>query len=384
MKKLFTRRTVLSVAAIAATALTLTACDLAPTTIKIGLAQPLSGDLAALGNDMRNGLQLAVNEVNKKGFKVAGKSVKFEIVAMDDKGSSEEAKKIAQLMVDSGAVAVIGHLTSDASIQAAPIYAQKNIAQLAISTNPKFTELGLPTTFRLVANDNLQARAVGSYAINRITRNKFAIVDDGSTYGKSLANSVASILEGKKTIALRQSFDEKTKDFAALAAQIKADGIEVVVSTLSDFQVIALITELEKIDYSKQINILGTDALKTAGMVEHAGKVKNMIATSPVLDVNEFPNGRNFASEYLVAFKTAPVYASHYSYDAMYILAAAIKKADSADPAKITQTLRSLEGFAPITGAMRWTDKGEQREGTVSLYTVRGTQWESVERSKTW
>lgn len=384
MRNTHTSRRAASLAILAVAVVCLSACDNTPQTIKIGVAQPLTGDLAGLGTDMQNGVQLAIQELHKKDFKVAGKSVKFEVVAMDDKADPEEAKKVAQLLVAAEIVAVIGHLTSGASIQAAPIYAQKSIAQLAISTNPQFTELGLATTFRLVANDNLQARAVGSYAANSITRNKFAIVDDGSAYGKGLANAAATLLEGKKTITLRQSFDTKTKDFNALASKIKEDGVEVIVSTLSDFQVIALITALEALGYNKQVTILGTDSLKTAGMIPYANKVEAMFITSPVLDVNEFASGGNFAGEYQVAYKKAPVYGSHYTYDAMHMIAEAIKKADSVEPAKITQALRNLDGYAPITGSMRWTDTGEQREGVVGIYTVRGTQWESIKRSKTW
>jgi branched-chain amino acid transport system substrate-binding protein len=377
------RATVLAALAVTTT-LALTGCTRAPEIIKIGVAQPLSGDLAGLGKDMLYGVQLAVDEINKQGFKIGGNPAQFEVVALDDKGQTEEAKKIAQQLVDAGVVAVVGHLNSDASIQAAPIYAKRGVAQLAISTNPQFTELGHATTLRLVANDNLQARAVGSYGATQMVKTKFAVVDDGTVYGKGLANDSAKLLEGRKTVVIRQSFDDKTKEFTALAAKIQADGVEVVLTTLGDFQVIALISALEKIGYSKQVSILGTDTIKTAEMIQYAGKVASMYATSPVLDVNELPGGAAFLTRYTSTYKTAPAYGSHYSYDAAYILLAAIKQSGSAEPAKITETLHSMNGFAPVTGAMRWTDKGEQRQGMVGVYTVRGAQWESVARSDKW
>lgn len=378
------RRSAITSAVIALASITLAGCDRTPDTIKIGVAQPLSGGLAALGKDLANGVQLAVDELNKEGFKLNGKAVKLELVIMDDKANAEEGVKVAKQLVDAGVIAVIGHLNSGVSIPAAPIYAAKGIAQLAISSNPKFTQLGHPTTLRLVANDELQARAVGSFAGSQITGTKFAVIDDGTPYGKGLADAAAEKIKAKKTIALRQSFDDKTKDFAALAAKLKTDGIEVVVSTLNDFQVVALIDELVKVEYNKQITILGTDTLKTTDMIKETGKVGAFYATSIVLEASEFAGGRKFLEAYQAAFKIPPAYGGHYTYDATYILASAIKRANSADPAKVTEVLRKIDGFAPVTGSMKWDDKGEQRYGVVSVYKVNGGRWESIIRSDNW
>ncbi len=380
----FSRRSAISVAVLTLASIALVGCDRTPDTIKIGVAQPLTGGLAALGKDLTNGVQLAINELNKEGFKLNGKLVTLEMVAMDDKANPQEGVKVAQLLVDAGVVAVVGHLNSGVSIPAAPIYAAKGIAQLAISSNPKFTELGHTTALRLVANDELQARAVGSFASSQIQGTKFAVIDDGTPYGKGLADAAAGKLKDKKTISLRQSFDDKTTDFTALAAKLKADGIEVVVSTLNDFQIVALIENLTKIEYNKQITILGTDTLKTTDMIKETGKVGAFYATSIVLEASEFSGGKAFLDAYQAAFKIPPAYGGHYTYDATYILAAAIRRAKSADPAKVSETLRKMDGFAPVTGSMKWTDKGEQRYGVVSVYKVSGGRWESIMRSDSW
>lgn len=378
------RYTATIVGAIAALSITLAGCDRTPDTIKIGVAQPLTGDLAALGKDLTNGVQLAISELNKEGFKLNGKLVTLEMVAMDDKANPEEGVRVAKQLVEAGVIAVVGHLNSGVSIPAAPVYAAKGIAQLAVSSNPRFTQLGYATTLRLVANDDLQARAVGSFAGSQIGGSKFAVIDDGTPYGKGLADAAAEKIKTKKTIALRQSFDDKTKDFTALAAKLKADSIEVVVSTLNDFQVVALIDNLVKIDYNKQITILGTDTLKTADMIKETGKVGAFYVTSIMLEANEFAGGSKFLEAYQTAFKIPPAYGGHYTYDATYILASAIKRAQSADPTKVSEVLRKIDGFAPVTGSMKWDDKGEQRYGVVSVYKVNGGRWESIIRSDNW
>jgi branched-chain amino acid transport system substrate-binding protein len=379
-----TRRSAISAAVMALASITLAGCDRTPNTIKIGVAGPMTGGLAALGKDLANGVQLAITELNKEGFKLNGKTVTLEMVVVDDKADPEEGKKVAQQLVDAGVVAVVGHLNSGVSIPAAPIYAAKNIAQLAISSNPKFTQLGFSTALRIVANDELQARAIGSFAASQLDSTKFAVIDEGTAYGKGLADAAASKLNGKKTITVRQSFDDKTKDFAALAAKLKAEGVQVVVSTLNDFQVVALIDALVKVDYNKQITILGTDTIKTTDMIKETGKVGAFYATSNVLEASEFSGGRAFLEAYQATFKIAPAYGGHYTYDATHVLAAAIRRAKSADPATITETLRKMDGFAPVTGSMKWNDKGEQRYGVVSVYKVNGGRWESIMRSDSW
>lgn len=382
----FRRRSAISVMALGAISATLflAGCDRVPDTIRIGVAQPLSGGIAALGQDLHNGVKLAVDELNKEGFKIKGKPVTIEIVVVDDRSDAAAGKAAAQQLVDAGVVAVIGHLNSGVSIEAAPVYGEKNIAQLAISTNPKFTQLELPTTFRLVANDTLQAKAIGAFAANQLNAAKFAVVDDGTAYGKGLADgAVAQLKAAKKEVVVRQSFDDKTTAFDDLAGKLKAGNVEVVVTTLNDFQVLALLEALKKIDHT-QLSILGGDTIKTTAMLKGAGIVKGLYATSPILDAKEFVTGSRFLEKYRAAYKLDPAYGGHYTYDAMHVLAGAIKRANSADPKKITETLRTLDGYAPVTGSMKWDATGEQRYGVVGVYSARAGNWDMLIRSDRW
>ena len=89
----------------------LVGCSNIPDTIKIGVAQPLSGPLAALGQDLLNGVNLAVSELNKNNFSIDGKRVTLEVVAVDDRADSATGKTVAQQLVDAGVVAVRPTLT---------------------------------------------------------------------------------------------------------------------------------------------------------------------------------------------------------------------------------------------------------------------------------
>jgi len=362
----------------------LSACDRTPDTIKIGVAQPLTGKRAERGQELLNGVNLAVANLNKEGFKIKGKVVKIEVVALDDKADVATGKLVAKQLVDAGVVAVIGHLLSGVSIAAAPVYAAANIPQLAISTNPEFTRLGLGTTFRLVANDTLQAKAVSAFAAKQLGANKFAVLDDGTLYGKGLADGAAQELKAaEKSVVVRQSFDDKTTAFDDLATKLKEGQVDAIISTLNDFQILALIEALGKISYTN-LSILGGDSIRTNAMLAGSGKVKGLYATSPILAAKEFPNGAKFLTEYRENFKVDPTYGGHYSYDAMYVLADAMNRGNSVAPKKITETLRTLDGFAPVTGSMKWDKLGEQTYGVVGVYSAQKGVWELQMRSDRW
>ena len=362
----------------------LTGCSNIPDSIKIGVAQPLSGPLSALGKDLLNGVQLAVNELNKANFSIEGKRVTLEVMSVDDKADAATGKAVAQQLVDAGVVAVVGHLNSGVSIETAPIYAAAGIAQIAISTNPKFTQLGHETTFRMVANDNMQARAIGSFASSQFGDVRFAALDDGTPYGKGFTDGAVEQLKAeKREVVLRQSFDDKTVAFDELAAKIKSEKVGVIVSTLNDFQAVALIAALAKIDYTN-VRLLGGDTVKTTDMVKAAGQIQGIFATSPVLEAKEFVAGRPFLERYLEAFKVPPAYGGHYSYDSTYVLTAAMQAAKSVKPKDVTAALRRTNGYAPVTGTMKWDEKGEQRYAAVGVYELRRGSWELRMRSDRW
>jgi len=173
---------------------------------------------------------------------------------------------------------------------AAPIYAAAHVPQLAISTKPEYTKLGLPTTLRLVASDDLQSRALGSYAAQLQGVQHFAVVDDNTPYGKGLADSAAEVLAGLgRKVEVRRSLDDHTSEFSTLVAEFVAAKTDVVVTTLSDFQVEALIQQLAKVGLSN-MTIVGGDTIKTARLPHAADlPVRAIYATSSIVEPKEFP-----------------------------------------------------------------------------------------------
>ena len=382
-----TRRTALvfSLATVAAAGSALLAgCSRIDDTIKIGVAQPMSGPLGPLGKDMYNGVKLAVDEINKAGLKINGKTVTLEVVSVDDKANAEEGKKVAQQLVEQKVVAVVGHLNSGVSIAAAPIYAAKNIPQLAISTKPEYTQQNLPTTFRLVANDAIQSKAMGSYAAGQINGTAYAVVDDGTPYGKGLADlTAAEIKRQNKAVGIRKSLDDKTTEFGGLIDELKQSRVDVIVTTLNDFQVVALIDQLAKAGLTN-MRILGGDTIKTDKLIKAQLPLRGVFATSPIIEPREFNAGKDFLARFRAAFKGEPTYGAHYAYDAVHVLVAAIKRAETTDGKKLTEELKRIDALAPVTNAIRFKPDGEQYYGAISVYKASPGAWEAVMRSDQW
>lgn len=380
------RRAGLLACAVAAAAL-VAGCSREPATVKVGVGQPLSGPLGALGQDMVNGAKMAIDEINEKGgVRMGSGRVKLELVTADDKADAKAGEAGAQTLVDAGVTVVLAHLNSGVSMAAAPIYAKAGVPQLAISTKPAYTQMGLPTTLRLVANDALQARAMGSYAAQLAGAQRFAVADDGTPYGKGLADDAAGEIKKQgRDVALRQSFDDKLTDFNAFVGEMKKANVDVLVTTLNDYQVEALVKQANAAGFSK-LRILGGDTIKTDKLAKVASQVAAIYATSPIVEAREFPNGKPFLAGFRQRFKGEPVYGAHYAYDAVYLVADALARNDSADRTKLLERLKnpSFDGQAPVTGSMRFGADGEQRYSAVAVYLLRDGAWLPQIRSDRW
>jgi branched-chain amino acid transport system substrate-binding protein len=132
------------------------------------------------------------------------------------------------------------------------------------------------------------------------------------------------------------------------------------------------------------MQIVGGDTIKTDKMPLAVDGIKAVYATSPIIETREFVAGPVFLAKFRDAFKGDPVYGAHYSYDAVYVLAAAMQRATTADPKKVLEELKRIDALAPVTNNMRFRPDGEQYYGVVSVYKARGNKWEPVTRSDSW
>jgi branched-chain amino acid transport system substrate-binding protein len=327
---------------------------------------------------------MAADELNAAGFKVAGKVVKIEVVAVDDKADKETAKKVAQELVDQKVTAVIGHLSSDISEVTIPIYKAANIPQLYTSSAVDLAKQGDGNTFRLVANDGLQAKAIGGYVAESLNATNVAIIFEDTAFGRPMSKDVSEALgKLKKKVTMNESVSNKTTDFAAFVAKVKATPPDVLVAVLRDNQLLPLFEQMKAAGLSG-VPVLSTNSSKTEKLAKAPNDVTTLYVTSSALEPREFAAGTAFLKKFQTVFKSDPVWGAHYAYDAMYVLADAMRRSDSVDSVKLREKLHTIDPVSPVTSSMRFTADGEQAYGAITVYRRRDGQWEPLMRSDRW
>ena len=355
-----------------------------PSTLKIGLATPLSGPSAARGKDLLQGMQLAAKELNASGIKILGKPVTIEIVAVDDKADKEVAKKVAQDLVDAKVVAVVGDLSSDVTEATIPTYRQGDLPQLFTSSATDLMKMGDGNTFRLVANDTLQAQAIVGYLGESIKAKSVALLYEDSSFGVPIGKDVTAMLRKQnKSLLINEAVSTKTTDFAPLVAKLKAAPPEVLVAVLRDQQLIPLFKQLEAAQLAN-LPVIVTGSAKTDKLLHSVDGVKSVYVTSSVVDPGDTDTGKAFLQKFHAAYNAEPIWAAHYGYDAVYILTDVVQHTQSVDPKAMREMLRTLDTNAPVNGNLRFAETGEQRYPAISIYQRGNGRWDPLMRSDKW
>jgi len=367
----------------AATALSACAPQI-PDTVTIAIAQPLSGPQAGRGQDLLNGAKLAIDEINKVGYKIAGKPVTLELISVDDKADLAEAKKVAQELVDRKVFAVLGHLSSDITEATIPIYKQGNVVQLFTSSAAELTKQGEGNAFRLVANDTMQAKAVASYASEALRAGNVAIIYENSAYGNPMrADVAADLVKAKKKVTLEESVDSKATDFAPFVAKLKAAPPDVLIAALREHQLLPLFAQMKAAGLS-ELPVIATSTGKTSKVAKAPTDVHKVFSTISSAEPREFTSGAEFLAKFRATYKSEPVWAAHYAYDAMYVLAHTLRANGNADKDALRAKLRTIDAIAPVTGTMRFNNNGEQMYGAITVYERRDGTWWPLVRSDQW
>ncbi|MBF0358776.1 MAG: branched-chain amino acid ABC transporter substrate-binding protein [Magnetococcales bacterium] len=196
--------------------------------VKIGVAGPFSGPVAAFGDQFWRGAEQAAHDINANGG-VAGK--KILLVRGDDSCEPKQALSVANRLVDLEEVnAVMGHFCSSTTVTASEIYADAGLLMITpASTNPMVTERGLPTIFRTTGRDDQQGTVAANFVVDKLHAKRVAIIHDKTTYGLGLAEAFKARLN---TLGVTQVlFDGLTrgeKDFNALVTKVKGKHADVV------------------------------------------------------------------------------------------------------------------------------------------------------------
>jgi branched-chain amino acid transport system substrate-binding protein len=350
--------------------------------VKIGHVAPTSGSIAHLGKDNENGARMAIDELNAKGVTIGGKKVKFELLAEDDGADPKQGTAAAQKLVDSKVQGVIGHLNSGTSIPASKIYSDAGIPQISPSaTNPKYTRQGFKTTFRVVADDVHLGGTLGRYAVKDVKGKSIAVIDDRTAYGQGVADEFEKAVKaaGGTTVG-REFTNDKATDFTSILTSLKAKKPDVVFFGGMDAVAGPMMRQMKQLGMTAKF--MGGDGICTGELPKLAAgtMADGQVVCAEAGGVEGA--GKKSMDDFYAAYKKrfnldVQVYAP-YVYDAIHVMAAAMVKAGSSDPAKYLPVLAKTAGHKGVTGTIAFDEKGDIKNGALTLYTYKGGKREQI------
>jgi branched-chain amino acid transport system substrate-binding protein len=357
-------------------------------TLTIGVIAPLTGDLAAVGQGIKNGVELAIKQANAKKT-VKGYTLKLD--AQDDTAKADVGATVAaKLVADNSVVGVVGPLNSSVAKSVAPVLSQANMADISPSnsgvdlTGREALAAGGSQTrpyksyFRVCATDDIQGPFAAQYVVKELGKKKIAIVHDKKAYGQGLAAAFAAeATKNGATVLKTETINPGDKDFSAVITKLKAQNPDFLFYG-GEYPEASLLTKQMKASGLK-IPLMGGDGVQAADFIKIAGAAaEGDYATALGAPTDTIPTAKQFLADYAAAAYKDP--ADPYgalSFDAANAIINALAKA--VEEGKSGQELRDEvtkevqdSDFDGVTGHVSFDQFGDTNNKVLTAFTIKG------------
>jgi branched-chain amino acid transport system substrate-binding protein len=339
----------LAVVAVTAAALTCARAE-----ILIATAGPLTGQNIFRGEQIQWGAEMAVADINARGG-VLGQRV--ELLIADDACDPEQAVAVAQKLVDDGVAFVAGHVCSHSSIPASKVYESAGVLMISpASTNPKLTDEGGENVFRVCGRDDQQGVVAGDYLADAWGDRRIAILHDGSTYGKGLADETRRQLNkrGVKE-AMYEAYVSGERDYSMLVSRMQVEGIDVVYVGGYSAEAGLLVRQAQTQGYDVQL--VSGDALTN----EEFWMIAGPAGEGTLVTFGPDPRATSEAAAVVQRLRDGgfePAGYTLHTYAAVQVWADAVAETGSLDIDALIETLREKE-FETVLGLIGFDEKGD-------------------------
>lgn len=345
--------------------------------IKIGVTGPMTGDQARWGLDLLHSVEVAAEEVNGKGGILGAKVV---VVGEDDQHTPKLGEAVAQKFVDDKEImGVVGPYNSAVVLAVTPIYEKGNLVHVGASfSNPKITEQGFKTVFRVNSRDDRQGPAGAEYILKTLKAKKIAVLDDQTTFGKGVADEFIKKTEGEGVKAKRTVIKAGDKDFRAVLGTLPKDTQAIYFGGYAPEGAL-LVRQLKELGLKAVF--VGPDGLfepedyiKASG-----GAAEGSVVTGLAAPPESVPAAKEFIKKYEAKFGTIGPYSLN-AYDAANIIFAAVKKAGKFDRAAIAEEVAKTKDYKGISSGrpITFDKKGDNVNAAVYVYKVAGGKFSLV------
>lgn len=318
-------------------------------TIKVGVYGDLTGQTSSFGQSTKNGIELAVDEINAAGG-VNGK--KIQLLIEDDQGRPEQAKTVVSKLINQDKVqAILGEVASTNSLAAAPVAQEAKIPMITpSSTNPKVTEVG-DYISRVCFIDPFQGSVMAKFSANTLKAKTAAILGDvNSDYSKGLTQFFEEEFTrlGGKVVA-KEAYTQTDPDFKGQLTKIRNLNPDVIYVPGYYGQVGIIAKQARELDM--KMPLLGGDGWDSPELWKLGGaSLKDTYISNHYSAENPAPEIQNFVKAYKAKFNVEPDSLAALAYDAAKVLADAIKRAGGTDSAKLRDAINATKDFPGVTG----------------------------------
>lgn len=349
--------------------------------IYIGVAGPLTGDMAKHGNGWLNAIKLAASEWNAKGG-VLGRQI--ELIPEDDSCEPKQAAAVANKLSDNDSiVAVIGHFCSGSTLAAGPMYAKKGIPELPLSVAVEITQQGWKNLFRPVSTAIGQADVITDYLMKEQKLTRWALLNDQEAYGVGLCDQVSKAVKAKGgTVTSTGGIDPKGFDFSPDLTRIRSEKAEVVFFGANSPTAAGYL-----IKQARQLGLdsvfANADSMYDPSYIEMAGSASEgsyVVFGAPPYDST--PELSAFSRKFKEKYGNEPSGFDAYGYDYMNIVAAAIQSAGEASRPAIVKALATSKTPGLIVPYYEFDEKGDLKSLALFVYKVEGGKFKLVYKPK--
>lgn len=326
--------------------------------IVFAVAAPMTGDSAAMGIQITQGAQIALDEINSAGG-VGGK--KMEMTVGDDEANPQKATILAQKLASNDKLLfILGHNNSGCSISALPTYEEVGLPVISpTNTAPELTKLGHANYFRVCPSDELVTAQQVLLGLKELGLKKPAVIWENTDYGKSLRDLIADALEenGFKLLADESYVPQVDRDYSAQITKFKGLGVDSVYF-MGEYTASALfLKQSDSLGFNAQV--IGSSGNSNPKVIEIAGESAEGLYVVAMFDPNDpRPKPKAFIDKYLAKYGERPGEWGAHAYDIVYLVKAALE-AGATDRASLIATLRKLPVFEGVTGQIKFDQYGD-------------------------
>ena len=343
-----------------------------PTTVKLGVFEPMTGANAAGGAMEVEGIKLA-NELYPT-VKVGDKEYKIDLVIVDNKSDKVEAANAAQRLVDQDKVnVVLGSWGSSLSMAAGPIVKDKKIPAVAMSaTNPLVTK-GNDFYFRVCFIDPFQGTVMANYAAKELKAKKAVIIREVSNdYSVGLARFFADSFKkhtGDDAAILGElNYNTNDQDFTAQLTTVKSMKPDVIFAPGNYTESALIIKQARELGITAPF--LGGDTWEAPEFVDVGKQAVEgaVLSTFFATEVPITPTSKEFLEAYRQRYKKEPAAVTALGFDGYLVVRSAIEKAGSLDGTKIRDALLTTQGFPGAAGLITFdADRNATKSAVIKV-----------------